>query len=76
MSRMDVIAGAWRNGMDGKDLSRVESIERREQAGFRMREDEAVVLELVSALEGYDALVQELLTEEPKAVEAKQRKVA
>lgn len=60
---VDVIAGAWRNGLDKALASQVQVVEERREKGFRQLPYESTVSELALMLDAYDALLNEILTE-------------
>ena len=60
----DVVAGAWRNGLDVKLRSEVEQVEARRDKGFLLLPYESTVARLAELLDAYDVLVEELLLAE------------
>lgn len=62
-----LIAGAWRNDVAKITEQTITGIEKRKRVGFGLQPYEVVIVELAEKLDAYDALVVELLTEEPAA---------
>ena len=63
----DLIAGAWRNGVDQTTLVFVNEEMERRCAGFRLLPLSSTVVDLADLLDGYDDLVADLLTKEEPA---------
>ena len=63
----DLIAGAWRNGVDQTTLAFVNEEMERRRAGFRLLPLSSTVVELTDLLDCYDDLVEDLLTKEEPA---------
>lgn len=57
----DLVAGAWRHGLDKKVLSEVEQVLARRDKGFLLLPYESTVARLSELLDGYDELAEELL---------------
>ena len=55
-------AGNWRGGVDRLYVAKIEEINKRHAAGFRLLPQEEHVPGLTGMLDAYDELVEELLT--------------
>jgi len=57
----DLIAGAWRNGVDQTTLAFVNEEMERRRSGFRLLPLSSTVVELADLLDSYDDLAEYLL---------------
>lgn len=64
----DLIAGAWRNGVDQTTLVFVNEEMERRRAGFRLLPLSSTVVDLADLLDGYDDLVEDLLLDKARNV--------
>ena len=60
----DLIAGAWRNGLDDVTAGVVAEVEKRRAAGFRQLAYEKTCVDLIDLLDSQDNLAETLLMEE------------
>lgn len=65
----DLVAGAWREGLDSTSRKAIEWFEQRRAAGFRLIGSEIEQAKLIDILDSYDKLVGELLTEGDEPVD-------
>jgi len=63
----DLIAGAWRNGVDQTTLEFVNDEMQRRRAGFRLLPLSSTVVDLADLLDSYDDLVEHLLLSQDKS---------
>lgn len=69
MSRESIlVAGAWRNGIEGQTKDIVESYEAHQKSGFHLLPDGQTIINLANLLDGYDDYVQLSDEETPSAV--------
>lgn len=59
----DLIVGAWREGLSDTAREFVKLMEGREDTRFRETAYDGPIGQLISLLDGYDAIAEELLTE-------------
>ena len=64
----DLIAGAWRNGVDQTTLAFVNEEMERRRAGFRLLPLSSTVVDLADLLDSYDDLVEDLLLDKARNV--------